>query len=91
MVDAGPFRRGACVQLRISLQPEGCPTRRWRLPRPARGERNHSNDQHLSRSLALPVNPFFSSRSVRQPLCSVYGTIRTYNPFFPPISAVTYF
>ncbi|MFI5059141.1 MAG: hypothetical protein ACHQLQ_13235, partial [Candidatus Acidiferrales bacterium] len=37
----------------------------------------------LLRPLRLPVNPFFSSPSSRQPLCSVYRTIRTHDPFFP--------
>ena len=41
--------------------------------------------------LHLPVNPFFSSPSSRQPLRSLYRTIRTYNLFVPSICAATSF
>jgi hypothetical protein len=39
----------------------------------------------------LSVNPFISSPSSRQPPLSNCRTIRTYDPFFPPISAATSF
>jgi hypothetical protein len=45
---------------------------------------------HLIRTISafffpprISVNPFFSSPSTRRPLRPVYGTIRTYDPFFP--------